>query len=265
MMRHWLGGVPLDTDHWWVRDDSSGTDHGSLSEIIAPQVAIPLHDGVIVGRGVRGIKTNVLDFSVRAPDRDLLEARLDELLAVVDCRVPTLLLKHPSGSLSPLSRQALVIRRKSTGIVRRTMQDFRAYFSVEFELSSGKWLDATPVSDVLVKPSGVQDWTATLSNWAGGSAPSSDVQVRFAGIGATTDVRVTDVDTGAWLRVAGNIPAGAVVTVDPQAYTASTPSGDISGLLDFGPIPFQISPPAQVRVQQNGSQNVTISGRRAYV
>lgn len=262
MMRHWLGGVPLDTDHWWVRDDSSGTDHGSLSEIIAPQVAIPLHDGVIVGRGVRGIKTNTLDFSVKAPDRDLLELRLDELLTVVDCRVPTLLLKHPSGSLSPLSRQALVIRRKSTGIVRKTMADFRAYFSAEFELSSGKWFDATPVSDTVT---GGADVSVTLSNWAGGSAPSSDVQVRFAAIGSATDVRVTDVDTGAWLRVAGNIPAGAVVTVDPQTYTASTSSGDISGLLDLGPLPFQLSPSARVRVQQNGSQTVTISGRRAYV
>lgn len=127
-----------------------------------------------------------------------------------------------------------------------------------FQIPGGVWLDSVETTTTV--PVG----TNLIPALSGGSAPM-EATFTVMGVGGSTLVEVTDVESGAWWRIAGNIPAGTQVTVDPLAHTAKVLGGaDYSGLLTPGDRPFYIDPAARLTHVRNGSQALTVTARRSW-
>lgn len=137
----------------------------------------------------------------------------------------------------------------------------------QVRIPSGRWFDAFAQQVTVSATNRVSgtdaDGVYRLPALLGGSR-DMDPTITTVGNGSSADVRVTDVASGQWVRIAGNITAGAAIVIDPVALTATVAGAAASGLLDFSERPFHLSPDATVRVQRNGVQAVTIRARRAY-
>lgn len=257
---HWVDGHPLDTDRWWVSDDSGMPSYGGAA---AGGVQTPGHHGMIPTRGSILPATYRLNMVFEADSYGELIRDVSTVKSwMIPSGKPTVeLVHHPEGVPSAYSQMTWA-RLVASVEPERTTLIGGLWADAEFKLDipSGRWYDLTEITTKAAKGA------STLLQFEGGGAPTDQVTVSFSAIGSTTDVKITDVASGAWMRVAGNITAGAVVTVNPREYTATLHSGaDISGLLDFGPIPFSLSPQAQINIAQNGTNQVTFKGRRAYV
>lgn len=119
------------------------------------------------------------------------------------------------------------------------------------------WLDSAETTATV--PAG----TTFLSALAGGSAPM-EATFTVTGIGPSTLVEVTDAESGAWWRIAGNVTAGAQVTVDPLAHSAMVGATDYSALLTVGDRPFYVDPGAVLTHVRNGSQALSVTARRSW-
>lgn len=126
-----------------------------------------------------------------------------------------------------------------------------------FKIPAGRWFDTAETRAVLAVG------THTAPALTGGSAPMSPL-LEIVGNGPTTDVRVTDVPSGDWVRVRGNLAAGAVATVDPVKGSCTVEGSPRLDLLDWGADPMYISPEARLTLTQNGVQQCVVRARRAF-
>lgn len=162
--------------------------------------------------------------------------------------------------------------REARGMVigaeaQRLADGSRVDVTYHVRIPSGRWFDTTDTTvtlDTEHRTSGdAQDGTYLLTPLLGGSRDMDPV-ITTVGNGSTTDVRVTDIASGQWVQVAGNITPGHPIVINPARQSCTVNGSPASGLLDFSPRPFHLSPAATVRLQRNGTQPVTITARRAY-
>lgn len=257
-----VDGVSLDDPEgrWWASDDTTETTipalnltslngPGMVGEIDAPSPGY----GASLWPLVVGYEGS--NYAEVQQHRAILEA--------------TLLQRHKTATytmaMGGWSREAqgMVIGAEA----QRLGSGDRVDVTYQVRIPSGRWLDtvaSTVILDGLARTSGdAQDGTYLLTPLLGGSR-DMDPTITAVGNGSTTDVRVTDVASGQWVRIAGDIVVGAPIVINPLALSATAGGVPVSGLLDFSARDLHLSPGAVVRVQQNGTQPVTIKARRAY-
>lgn len=164
-------------------------------------------------------------------------------------------LRRVKGSVD-VSAPATVLA--ATEVTSPSTENADLVVKVAFTIPGGVWLESVESSQAV--PAG----ESVLSALDGGSADMEAV-FTLVGDGASTMVEVEDVGSGAWWRLAGSVPAGKQVTVDPLAHTAVTHDGiDLSHMLEVGDRPFYLSSEPVVRHARNGVQQTTVRARRAW-
>lgn len=151
--------------------------------------------------------------------------------------------------------------------VERLSYGQRLDVAYPIRIPAGRWFDTDETGVTLNSGNRIAgttaDGTYLLDGMVGGSR-DTDMTIQTIGNGSNTDMRLTDVPSGQWVRIAGNIILGTPIVIDPLTLTATAGGAPASGLLDFSARDLYLSPQATVRVQQNGAQPVTITARRAY-
>lgn len=254
-----IDGVALEdpTGRWWVSDDTPETSVPSLllSTVIMPGALGELDaPGPTYGAAEWPL---VVSYAGGSYDQAMINRATLEATILTRHRLLGVVMSTASWSrgCSALIAGAEATRRSSG---RRMDVAYR------LRIPAGRWYDTTETTVVLDaenRVSGTQaDGTYLLAPLLGGSR-DMDPTITATGYGTSTDITVTDVESGQWVRVAGNITPGVSFAIDPIALTVT---GGLSGLLDFSPREFHLSPAATVRVQQNGPNPVSITARRAY-
>jgi hypothetical protein len=98
----------------------------------------------------------------------------------------------------------------------------RAEFAVEYRRPEPYWEDLT--EQTLTIPLGRIGRSVLLTALVGGTAPIEDALIRVEG--AVTDLTVTDVGSGAWLRINRTIKNGRSVTVSNADWSVVNQKGD---------------------------------------
>lgn len=225
------------------------------------------HRGAVEDSGFRlpGRRGKIPVFAPPGPQYYTLEVRCeaDEYVLARDL-VADLHRRLPDGRLVDLQRQdagldvyapaQVLTATETTG---HGMDYTALHVKFVFEIPGGVWLDS--VENAATVPVG----TNLIPALSDGSAPM-EARFTITGNGATTSVKVTDVESGAWWRIAGNIPTGTPVTVDPLAHTATAGATDYAPLLTVGDRPFYVSPGAELTQVRNGSQLTQVMARRSW-
>lgn len=251
---HEIDGAWLDEDRWWVSDATGMPTTGSPRR---QTLETTHHHGRRRSPSTLSAGAYALTVTIEAADYAALFRHIAEVKRILRGRILTL---HPSGSLSADSIQAEVEIASELEPVREQFDGgFFADIEATLAIPAGRWYS---VHEETVT---VDTGRHVLPALIGGSAESSPV-ITVIGIGATTSVKVTDVESGAWIQLIGNIPSGTAVAIDtdPDVLTATAGVADYSGMLRLGPRPFYLSPSATVDIARNGSQLTTIRARRAF-
>lgn len=263
-LRVTVDNTPLDdpAGRWWVSDRTGETSAPSLNlATLNTPAAIGEIDAPSPGYGA-AVWPLVMcvagfDYDDACINRDALDALLLNRHRLVE------IVKHLPG------RPRLAHGMITSGTeVSRLSYGQRIDISYPVRIPAGRWFDPDE-QDVTINAglriSGTdQDGVYRLPALMGGSRDMDPV-ITTTGDGSATDVRVTDVESGQWVRVADYVTPGAMVRIDPNRLTVTVNGILSSGLLDFSPRDFHLSPQATVRVQRNNpAQPVTITARRAW-
>lgn len=258
-MRFYVDGEPLDTF-----DGESGLIVHEATAAAGTAPDIEDHDFSIPGRlGQRYVPGASFGAAPYGLSLVAVGQSHAEALQLIDWALAKFSQRH---RLVELRREELGIARvawvKRSGSVKTeglSMGNHDLRIPLPLSIPAGRWFE--PWETVEALSAGI----STASQFLGASAPMDPI-ISFPAIGSTTDVRITDVTTGDWVRFAGDIPAGALITIDPIAPRAWRVDGtDVTSLLSWGPDVMHLSPEALVEIVQNGTQEVTIRARRAWL
>lgn len=256
-----IDGIPLDDPQgrWWIS--------AKTGETAAPALELVTHNRV-GGVGETdapspGYGATVWPLVMRVAGSDYAETRhhKDQLDAI-------LLGRHRLAEIVDDCSSRMTWGMVAAGTeVDRIAHGVRMDIAYPVRIPSGRWHDLTEQTiplDAARRVSGTDsDGVYLLPSLLGGSR-DMDATILTVGNGTSTDVRVTDVASGQWVRIAGNITAGTPITVDPLKLTATAGASLVDALLDFSEREFRLSPQATVRLQRNGVQQVQVKARRAW-
>ena len=230
---------------------------GIVPAVSGGSVSIPGRHGVIPSlRGTFGKSTYKIALHVWGRDNAEARLKLADLNRRFSIRHRLFTLRREQLGMIPVEARGEVvasIQPESNEIEARS-------FDVTYviEIPSGIWQDAEE-SRVLLKAG-----SQVIDSMLGGSAPTEPM-LEVVGNGSNTYVQVTDNISSAWVRFSGNVSAGRIVKVYPNQVRAIADNGvAYSGLIDLSPVPFYLSPEADVTVVKNGQQSNYLVGKRGW-
>ena len=166
----------------------------------------------------------------------------------------------------------------------------RAEFSVAMVVPGAFWEDMIentftfPVDGASLllpskDPAGLAGLGVTLDQLAAGTAPIDDALITLQVTGSVSNLLLTDVATGAWLKISGTLPTVGPIVISNALFTvrnyptpttfnslmASVTRGGSNQLLPVTPQSSVTAPAMQFSATGGGSLSVTITARRRYV
>lgn len=254
---HDIDGEWLDdpSERWWVSDATGMPTSGAPRRT---SLETPGHHGRRRMPAVMSAGIYPITVTIEAPTYGLLLSYIAEVKRILRGRTLTL---HPGDGSVPIAAD-IEVAGELKPVREQHGKGFFADIEAVLEVPSGRWLESDPNQDTVTAAG-----RRVLHQLTGGSADMSPIIV-VTGNGSATNIRVTDVATGAWIGLVGNVTPGVMVAIntDPDVLTALSGSTDYGPLLRLGPRPFYLSPGAEVDVTQNGAtfHPVTFTARRAF-